>query len=601
MAFSFLKKDIPETTVEIPKARPEAGLQDIIAPAALEVTQTAVRLGEKLARTLFVFSYPRYLNTNWFSPIINLDRMMDIAVFVHPVDTGAALRQLRKKVAQVESQMMIREEKGLVRDPILETAYQDLEALRDRLQQAQEKLFRFGLYLTIYGNSEDELSKIEREITGMLDARLVMAKPALFQQAEGLHSVFPLSNDLLEVSTMMNSGPISSVFPFASAELTSDRGILYGINRHNNSLVLFDRFSLENANMVIFATSGAGKSYAAKLEILRSLMLGTEVLVIDPENEYRYLAETVGGSFFKIALTSPHHLNPFDLPVPLEDESPEEILRGNIINLVGLLRLMLGGLTPEEDAIIDRALTETYAARDITPASDFSKITPPTLSDFERVLESMAGTTSLVVRLKKYTEGTYAGFLNQPTNVEISNRFVVFNIRDMEEELRPIAMYVVLHFIWSTIRRQLKKRMLVVDEAWWMMRHPDGASFLYGIAKRARKYFLGLTTISQDVADFMGSDYGRPILTNSALQLLLKQSPATIETVVKTFNLTDEEKFLLLGANVGEGLFFAGTKHVAIKVVASYTEDQIITTNPEQLLAIEKAKKELAEAEQKTA
>ncbi|MBI2582776.1 DUF87 domain-containing protein, partial [Candidatus Azambacteria bacterium] len=557
MAFSFLKKDIPETTVEIPKARPEAGLQDIIAPAALEVTQTAVRLGEKLARTLFVFSYPRYLNTNWFSPIINLDRMMDIAVFVHPVDTGAALRQLRKKVAQVESQMMIREEKGLVRDPILETAYQDLEALRDRLQQAQEKLFRFGLYLTIYGNSEDELSKIEREITGMLDARLVMAKPALFQQAEGLHSVFPLSNDLLEVSTMMNSGPISSVFPFASAELTSDRGILYGINRHNNSLVLFDRFSLENANMVIFATSGAGKSYAAKLDILRSLMLGTEVLVIDPENEYRYLAETVGGSFFKIALTSPHHLNPFDLPVPLEDESPEEILRGNIINLVGLLRLMLGGLTPEEDAIIDRALTETYAARDITPASDFSKITPPTLSDFERVLESMAGTTSLVVRLKKYTEGTYAGFLNQPTNVEISNRFVVFNIRDMEEELRPIAMYVVLHFIWSTIRRQLKKRMLVVDEAWWMMRHPDGASFLYGIAKRARKYFLGLTTISQDVADFMGSDYGRPILTNSALQLLLKQSPATIETVVKPFNLTDEEKFLLLGANVGEGLFFA--------------------------------------------
>ncbi|MEK7578809.1 MAG: ATP-binding protein [Patescibacteria group bacterium] len=574
-----------------------AALRDILAPAALEIAPGFLRLNKTLARAFFVFNYPRFLNTNWFSEVINLDKTLDISFFIHPIDTGTALKNLRKKVAQVESELSMREEKGMVRDPMLETAYHDLEDLRDKLQQAREKFFKFGLYITVYGNSVEELDKIETALRSILDAKMIYSKSAIYQQSTGFKSTLPLANDELEINAAMNSSPIAATFPFVSSDLTSDSGILYGINRHNNSLVLFDRFSLENANTVIFGKSGGGKSYAAKLEILRSLMFGTEVVVIDPENEFRYLAETVGGAFFRISLTSEHHLNPFDLPAPREDENPADILRSNIINLVGLLRIMFGGLTPEEDAIIDSAITQTYASRDITPTSDFSKATAPTMADLKTVLDSMAGAESLSRRLEKYVSGSYAGFLNNPTNLKIKNKLVVFSIRDMEEELRPIAMYIILHFIWNLVRSELKKRILMVDEAWWLMKYDDGASFMFGIAKRARKYFLGVTTITQDVSDFLSSSYGKPILTNSSLQFLLKQSPANIDILQKTFNLTDEEKFLLLESGVGEGLFFAGSKHVAIKVIASYTEDQIITSDPAQLLQIEQAKKELEHAE----
>ncbi len=600
MALPFFKK---EEMLEV--AGPEqiyregkAAVHDILAPSALEVTSNHLRIGKKLARVFFIYNYPRYLNTNWLSPIINIDKALDISFFIHPIDTSVALKNLRKKVAQIESELSMREEKGLVRDPMIETAYRDLENLRDKLQQSQEKLFKFGLYITIYANSTEELDKVETAIRSNLDAKLVYSKPAIYQQMEGFKSSLPLASDELQINTTMNSGPIAATFPFVSLDLTSDNGILYGINRHNNSIVLFDRFSLENANTVVFGKSGGGKSYASKLEVLRSLMLGAEVIIIDPENEYRYLAETIGGTFFRMSLTSEHHLNPFDLPKPREDENPADILRSNIINLVGLFRIMLGGLSPEEDAILDQAITQTYASRDITPASDFSKSTMPTLSDFKTILDSMTGTSSLSLRLEKYVTGSYSGFLNNPTNVEIKNQLVVFSIRDMEEELRPIAMYIILHFIWNSVRAELKKRILLVDEAWWLMKHEDGASFLFGIAKRARKYFLGVTTITQDVTDFLNSPYGKPILTNSSLQFLFKQSPANIDILQKTFNLTDEEKFLLLESAVGEGLFFAGLKHVAIKVIASYTEDQIITSDPDQLLQIEKAKSEMARAEQ---
>jgi len=575
-------------------------LRDILAPAALEIAPGFLRLNKKLARVFFVFNYPRFLNTNWFSEIINLDKTLDISFFIHPIDTGVALKNLRKKVAEVESELSMRGEKGLVRDPMLETAYHDLEDLRDKLQQAREKFFKFGLYITVYGDSVEELDKIETTLRSLLDAKLVYSKSAIYQQNTGFKSTLPLANDKLEINTAMNSSPIAATFPFVSSDLTSDNGILYGINRHNNSLILFDRFSLENANTVVFGKSGGGKSYATKLEILRSLMFGTEVVVIDPENEYQYLAETIGGAFFKISLTSENHLNPFDLPMPREDENPADVLRSNIINLVGLLRIMFGGLTAEEDAIIDSAIAQTYASRDITPNSDFSKAAVPTMSDLKTVLDSMAGAESLSRRLEKYVTGSYAGFLNNPTNLEIKNKLVVFSIRDMEEELRPVAMYIILHFIWNLVRSELKKRVLMVDEAWWLMKHDDGASFMFGIAKRARKYFLGVTTITQDVSDFLTSSYGKPILTNSSLQFLFKQSPANIDTIQKTFNLTDEEKFLLLESEVGEGLFFAGSKHVAIKVIASYTEDQIITSDPAQLLQIEQAKKELEHAEAMT-
>ena len=570
----------------------ELALQDVLSPSAFEITPSFVRLGAKLARTFFVFAYPRYLNTNWFSPVINLDKIFDIAMYVHPVDTASILKTLQRKVAQVQSQISSREEKGLVRDPILDTAYRDLEELRDKLQQAQERLFNFGLYLTLYGMSEEDLNKSEAEVKSLLEARLVYTKPALFQQAEGFQTALPLNTDKLQINTYLNSSPISSTFPFVSFDLTSNKGILYGINRHNNGLVLFDRFSLPNANAVIFGTSGSGKSYLMKLEILRSLMWGIDVIVIDPEREYEYLAQAVGGSYVNISLTSKNHINPFDLPIPRRDESPSDVLRSNIVNLIGLFRIMLGGLTPEEDGMLDQAITETYASKDITPETGFSKAIFPTLSDLELVLASTAGGEGLAIRLKKYTTGTWAGFLNQPTNIETANRLVVFSVRDMEDELRPVGMFLVLHYIWNVVRSTLKKRLLLVDEAWWLMKQEDGASFLFGIAKRCRKYFLGLSTITQDVGDFLNSPYGRPIITNSSMQILLKQSPATIEQVVQTFNLTDEEKFLLLESERGEGIFFAGLKHVAIKVLASYTEDQIITSDPAQLLMIKKAKEE---------
>ncbi len=572
-------------------------LQDIIAPSALKIDSKSINLGDKIARTFFIISYPRFLTDNWFSPVINLDKVFDISVFVHPIDTSLMLRQFQKKVAEVQSQINVREARGMVRDPMLDTAYQDLEGLRDNLIQAQEKMFDVGVYITIYADNELELFKIETEIKSILESKLIYIKPALFQQEEGFKSVIPTNTDLLNINQKLNSEPLSSIFPFISFDLTSDKGILYGINRHNSSLVIFDRFSLENYNSVTFAKAGSGKSYATKLEILRSLMFDIDVMVIDPEREYEFLAEAVGGRYFNISISSDHHMNPFDLPIPREDETAEDVLRSNVISLVGLFRLMLGGLTPEEDSIVDRAISETYAIKDITPESDFSNIEPPLLSDFEMVLNGMEGSESLVARLAKYTKGSWTTFLNRPSNVDINKKFVVFSIRDMEDELKPVAMYIIMHYIWNAIRKNLKKRLLVVDEAWWMMKSEDTASFLYSIAKRGRKYYLGLATITQDAGDFMNSPYGIPIITNSSIQLLLKQSPSTIDILQKTFNLTDEEKYLLLESNVGEGIFFAGTKHVAIKIIASYTEDQIITSDPSQVLSNRAAKQEHEELE----
>ncbi len=565
-------------------------LVDTIAPTALNIGSREIELGEKFVRTFYTISYPRFLSDSWFSPVIDLDKVFDVSIFIHPIDTETALRGFQKKVAEVQSQINERESKGLVRDPLLDTAYQDLEALRDSLQQAQEKLFDVGLYLALYGDTKEEITKTEGDIRGILDAKLVYTKPALFQQEQGFRSCLPLGSDELLVHSKLNSSPLSSIFPFVSFDLTSDRGILYGINRHNSSLILFDRFSLENYNSVVFAKSGSGKSYATKLEILRSLMFGTDVIVIDPEREYEQLAEATGGRSFNISLSSENHINPFDLPPVREDEDPKDILRSNIISLVGLFRIMLGGLSPEEDAIVDRAISETYALKDITGEADFSSAEPPLLSDFEQVLSGMEGSESLIERLSKYTRGTWAGFMNQPTNIDLKQQFAVFSVRDMEDELKPIAMYIITHYIWNEVRHEMKKRLLIIDEAWWMMKSEDTASFLYSLAKRGRKYYLGVCTITQDVEDFLKSPYGRPILTNSSMQLLLKQSPTTIDVLQKTFNLTDEEKYLLLEAGVGEGLFFAGLKHVAIKIVTSYTEDQIITSDPSQLMAIKQEK-----------
>jgi len=485
-----------------------ARIRDLIAPSAIKVSANSLQAGETIVRTHFIIAYPRFLNTNWFSPVVNLDFPMDTAMFVHPIDTRDILRNLLKSATRVESSIQMESEAGKVRSPVLETALHDIDELRDKLQQGTEKFFRFSVYISLYAQSIEELNRMSRSIEAMLEAQLVYIKPAVMRMQQGFTSTRPVGMDELDIANNLNTAPLSTTFPFVSADLSSNDGILYGINRHNNSLVLFDRFKLENANMVIFAKSGAGKSYFVKLEILRSMMFETSVIVIDPENEYKHLAETVDGSFIYMSLNSQFHINPFDLPKKRdEQEDFEGLLRSNIATLIGLLHLMLGSVTAEEDSILDQALRETYAVRDITGKTDLATLTPssfPTISDLYEVLRNMEGTESLAARLEKYTQGIFSGFLNHTSNITMQNQLVVFNIRDLEEELRPIAMYLILHYVWNEMRSELKRRLVVVDEAWIMMQNDDAASFLFGIAKRARKYFAGLTTITQDISDFMG-------------------------------------------------------------------------------------------------
>ncbi len=573
--------------VKIPQAYTpgERDVENIIAPAAIEINPNYLRLGDIFSKTLFLFTYPRYLASGWFDSLVNMPELLDLAIFVHPIDTAEALKKLRRKVTEIEAQLAERADKGMVRDPQLETAYTDVENLRDQLQQAQERLFDVSVYITIYANSLEELNAAEEKLVNLLDSQLIYAKPTMFQHIDGFISTLPLAQDKLFIHTPFNTQPLSSFFPFVSADLTSEEGILYGVNEHDNSLVIFDRFSLENYNQVIFAKAGAGKSFTAKVEILRSLMSDIDVLVIDPENEYQRLADSMGGSVVKISLTSKTSINPLDIPIVPKGEDPADVFKSHILNLVGLLKLMLGEITPEEDAILDRAIAETYFSRGITAdVKDFSKLEPPLLEDLETVLNNIEGGKSMASRLYKYTKGTYAGFANRPTNVEVNNRMVVFEIRDLEEELRPMAMYIVLNFVWNLIRSQLKKRIMIIDEAWWMMKYPDSAAFLFSLAKRCRKYYLGLTTITQNVEDFLNSPYGHPIITNSSLQLLLKQAPAAADIITRTFSLSETEKNFLLQAEVGEGIFLVGLKHVVLKILASYFEERIITTNPEELL-----------------
>ncbi len=567
-----------------------------IAPSAIQITPNYLQIGGKFARTIFIATYPRFLNANWLSPIINLDKVLDVSIFVNPQPTATVLKQLRDQLARVQAQMMEEESAGKVRNPVLETAAQDIEVLRDNLQQGTERFFQVGIYFTIYENTAKDLDETEGKIRGMLDALLVAPKQATFRMLEGFLTTSPLADDRLLALTSLNTLPISSTFPFVSSDLTSNSGILYGINTTNNSLVLFDRFSLENANAVVFAKSGAGKSYTVKLQILRSLIMGTQVIVIDPEDEYKYLSDTVGGTNIKISINSDQHINPFDLPTPKDEESWADVFNSHILSLSGLVKLLMGGsLTPEEESMLDQALIQTYAVKDIVPENDFSQLPPPILSDLQNVLQGITGAERMATRLEKFTTGTFAGFLNNPTNVPLDNQFVVFGIRDLEDELRPIAMYSVLNYVWTQVRREKKQRIMVVDEAWWVMKFPVGAEFLFNIAKRGRKYYCGLTTISQDIPDFMSTPQGKAIVTNSSMQILMKQSPAAIDIIQQTFNLTDSEKYYLLEARVGFGLFFLGSNHVGIRVLASYAEDQIITSDPKQLLEIEKAKQEWAQ------
>lgn len=560
-------------------------LRDIIAPSSIEILNDHIKIGKRLARTMFVFGYPRTLFTGWLSSLINIDEVIDISLNIIPVESKVVLDNLRKKVGQLEANYTINQEKGKVRDPGLEAAIQDAEELRDSLQVGSDRFFRFGLYITIYGKDLEELDLVGKKIESMLGNSLIYTKPATIQMEQGFNSTLPIGLDQLNVYRNMNTGALSTSFPFTTAELSQDDGILYGINRHNNGMVIFDRFSLENANMVVFAKSGAGKSFAVKLECLRSLMMGTEVVIIDPENEYKTLCEAVGGSYLHLSLASNTRVNPFDLPITVDPEEADNALRANIIMLHGLLRLMAGEMSPTEEADMDIALINTYAKKGITNDPLTHRAQPPVMSDLYNELLAMPGTgPGLAARLRRFTEGTFSGIFSQQSNVQLDNKFVVFNIRDLEDELRPIGMYIVLNYIWNRVKTDKRKRILVVDEAWQLLQYQDSAMFMFSIAKRARKYYLGLTTISQDVEDFLGTRLGRAIVNNSSLQLLLKQNAAAVDIVADTFKLTSEESNRLSQFPVGEGLFFAGLSHVILRILASPMETQLISTNPQHLL-----------------
>lgn len=569
-------------------------LRDLIAPSSLEIHSSHFRLGTKYGRTLYIYGYPRQIYTGWLSSLINIDEVIDVSMFVYPVDSQVVLNNLRKKVTQLEASTSINNEKGKTRDPGLEAAINDAEELRDQLQVGAERFFRFGLYVTMYADSLDELGFVQHKLETLFGQQMVFSKVASSQQEQGLNSTIPQMSDQLQIRRNMNTGAISTSFPFTSADLTQEKGVLYGINMHNNGLVIFDRFSLENANMVVFAKSGAGKSFTVKLEALRSMMTGSEVIIIDPENEYQKLSDAVGGSYIRLSLNADTRINPFDLPRVIDSDEADDALRANLVTLHGLFRLMLGGtqvaangtsmstLSPVEEADLDQALIDTYARLGITSDPLTHNSVPPTIADLYDTLLHMGGTgPQLAQRLRKYTTGTFAGIFSQQSNIDINNTMVVFNIRDLEDELRPVAMYIVLSHIWNITRTEQKKRMLIVDEAWQLMKYDDSANFLFSLAKRARKYFLGLTTITQDVEDFMSSKMGRAIVANSSMQLLLKQSSSAVDILSDVFKLTEEEKKRLANFPVGQGLFFAGQNHVHIQIEASPTEKQLITTNPQ--------------------
>lgn len=577
-------------------------LRDFIAPSSIEFFGNYFQIGTRFARTYYVYGYPRQIFTGWLSGMVNLDEVIDISIYIYPVESQVVLENLRKKVTQLEAGLQIDAEKGRVRDPAKQAAILDAEEMRDKLQVGEERFFRFGLYFTIYGSSLEELEFVSHKVESMLGQQLVYSKPATSQQEQGMNTVVPQMIDQLQIRRNMSTGAISTSFPFTSADLTQENGILYGINMHNSGLVIFDRFKLENGNSVVFAKSGAGKSFAVKLEALRSLMMGTEIIIIDPENEYERMCDAVGGAYVRLSLNSTTRINPFDLPRVVDTEEADNALRSNLITLHGLLRLMMGGaqtqmlgaqaslvpaLSPSEEADLDAALITTYEKAGITQDPLTHGSIPPTIADLYDTLLHMGGNgPQLAQRLRKYTAGTFAGLFSQQSNIDINNPMVVFNVRDLEDELRPVAMYIVLNYIWNKTKSDQRKRILIVDEAWQLMKYEDSANFLFSLAKRARKYNLGITTITQDVEDFMGSRMGRAIVANASMQLLLKQSPSAIDVLTDVFKLTSEERNRLGQFPVGQGLFFAGQNHVHIQVVASQQETMLITTNPSQVQAI---------------
>jgi conjugal transfer ATP-binding protein TraC len=574
-------KEILQTEKEYKEAL--AYIKDIIAPAFLKVYPDKIRINNTFAKTFFIYAYPNFLEWNWLSPIINWDVKFDMSLYVYPIESAFIQKFLKKRLTQLHSERSMNAEKGLINDPAIEAQIQDVDELRQKLTRGEEKYFHFWLYVTIYSEDEDKLNKIGKDIETILAGRNVLQKQSYLRTEQGFITTWPFALDELSVYRNISTGWLSTTFPFSSSTLSHDDGILYGINTHNSSLILYDRFKSENANMCVFAKSGSGKSFAVKLEILRSLMMGTDVIIIDPENEYRPLVDTVWGSYLNVSLNSNQRVNPFDLPLGMKDQEtkPGDLLRSAVINLLGLMNLMLGKLNSTEESIMEKALITTYSLKGITIEDDSALGKEiPIMKDLQDVLETMDGGKWLVQRIEKYTSGIFTGIFSERSNIDLREWLQVFSVRDLDEILRPIAMYVILNYIWNRVRSSNKKRLLIIDEAWNIMQYEDSAKFLFWLVKRARKYNLWVTTITQDVEDFIASPFGKPIVTNSSIQLLLKQSSASIDVLQNIFKLTEQEKYILLNSAVGQWLFFAGTEHVWIQIVASYYEEQVISTDP---------------------
>ena len=563
-------------------------VQDLVAPSAIEVNFDELKINNRFVRTLFVAGYPRYVSANWLSPLINYEHSLEIAIFIYPVESKTVLDDLRRKIAEMEAEIASDMERGKVVDPATQAKLEDAQVMQEQLVKGVERFFQFGLYITIPAETLEELNEVSHGVESTLASLLIIPKHATLQMEEGFKTTLPTCLDYLNITRNMDTTSLATTFPFASSDLTANEGILYGINEHNGSLIIFDRFSLENANSVIFAKSGAGKSYLVKLEALRSLMFEVEIIVIDPENEYENLCRAVGGEYITFGFNSQAKINPFDLSQVIEEGENE--LNQKILSLHSLFKVIMGELSPTEEAILDRALIATYQAKGITQDPKTQTKEPPLMEDLYKTFLGMEDpqSRSLADRIEKFVKGSFTGIFDQYSNINIRNPFTVFSLRTLEATLRPIAMFIVLDFIWTRIRKELKKRVLVVDEAWFMMQNADSANFLNSIAKRARKYFLGVTTVTQDVSDFLKNDLGKSIVTNSSIQILMKQHPAAIEDVSKTFYLSEGEKQFLLACDVGEGLFFAGNNHVAMRVISSAQEHQLVTSKPEELLAQKK-------------
>ncbi len=582
MKLSLFKKSKPEESTV-----PQLTIEDVIAPGELEVDFNHLRIDNRFFRTYFVSNYPRFVEPNWLEPVISFDHSLLISMFIYPSQSAGVLDELKRKIAEMEATIQTDFERGRAIDPAVEVALEDAKGLQEQLVKGVERFFQFALYITVPAQSMEELNNTSKLIESTLASLSMTAKAATLQMEDGFKSTLPQGTDLLNLNHNMDTTSLATTFPFASSELTANEGIMYGINEHNDSLILFDRFSLENANSVVFAKSGAGKSYLVKLEALRSLMFGTEIIVIDPEQEYLPLTQAVGGEFINFSASSPIKINPFDLNTKLSPGENE--LGRKILSLTTFLKLVLGNLSANEAAILDRSLKQTYALKGINDDPKTQGRTPPLMEDLYKVLIGMEEPSALelAARLERFVKGSLTGIFSAYSNVEISNAFTVFSVRDLPDQLRPLAIHMILDYVWTKIRSRLKKRILIVDEAWYLMRNPDSADFLVDMAKRARKYYLGLTTITQDVEDFLTTERGKEIISNSSIQTLLKQAPASIDLLAQVFNLSEGEQRLLLSEGVGEGLFFAGNTHVAMKVVASPQEHQLITSNPKELLARE--------------